>query len=272
MNKKFQVMLTYDVDAETLWTAPDPLNDARNHLRPTMMSQAAYGPKVAVPRILKLLDDFDIKGSFFIPGATVVKYPEMVAEIHKRGHEVANHGYTHICPDEFTDRDAEMKEYVDTNEAIKKITGENIPGFRAPSWEFSVNTLSILKEMGFVYDSSQMGSDKITTCEALGESSDLPEIPINWSLDDAPLWLLSLHTWGATMPAPSTAFESWSEEFLYLYEESFDNVFNLTTHPQIIGRPGRMRMYEKLVKFIKEHDDIEFVRCIDAAEDYLKNK
>jgi peptidoglycan/xylan/chitin deacetylase (PgdA/CDA1 family) len=215
------------------------------------------------------LDDYDIKGSFFIPGATVEKYPDMVAEIVRRGHEVGNHGYTHMCPDSFEDRAAEAKEYYDTNAAIKKITGNDPKGFRAPSWEFSVNTLGILKEMGFLYDSSQMGSDQVTWLEVFGEQTNIAEIPINWTLDDAPFWLLSLHTWGAPMPSPNAVYESWSEEFLYLYEESFDNIFDLTCHPQIIGRPGRMRMYERLVKFLKEHEHVQFVRCIDAAEEYL---
>ena len=269
MNKKFKIMLTFDVDAETLWTAPDATDGPVNHLRPTLMSQASYGPLVAIPRILRIFDDYEIKGTFFIPGATVEKYPDMVTEINRRGHEIGNHGYTHITPDAFKCKEDEVKEYEDASAAVERIIKQRPRGFRAPSWEFSTNTLGILKEMGFTYDSSQMASDKIGWLEAFGEKTGIPEIPINWSLDDAPLWMLSITEWGAPMPSPNAVYESWSEAFQYLYEEDFDNVFVLTCHPQIIGRPERIRMYEKLVRFLKGHRDVEFMRCIDAAEQFL---
>lgn len=267
-DKKFKVMLTFDVDAETLWTAPDPLNAEGNINRPVVLSQGYYGAEVAVPRFLDLLDKYDIKSTFFIPGQTVEKHPAIVKEIAARGHEVGNHGYSHICPCEFKSREEEVDEYVRTSDAIEKVTGVRPVGFRAPSWEFSLNTLDILEDMDFMYDSTMMGSDKMSMLEVFGKKSDIVEIPINWTLDDAPFWMLSGYTWGAPMPAPSTAYEIWTEEFQYLYEESFDNTFTLTCHPQISGRPARIRMYERFIQFVKEHDDIEFMRCIDAAETY----
>lgn len=268
MKNKFQIMLTFDVDAETLWTAKDADADGKNRTRPSMLSLGTYGAEVAVPRILKLLDKYDIKGSFFIPGETAELHPQMVEDIYKGGHEIGNHGYSHTCPDAFESYEEELKEYQDTNDIIKKLTGEAPKGFRAPSWEYSKNTFDIVKKMGFIYDSTMMGKDSLDYLKVFGEGSDIVEIPINWTLDDAPFWLLSGQDWGAPMVAPSSVYEIWTEEFLYLYEEGFDNVFTLTCHPQIIGRPARLRMYERLIQFLAEQNDIEFVRCIDAAEKY----
>lgn len=68
--KKFYVMLGFDVDGETLWTAPDPLINAdpehtiTNDKKPSLMSQAAYGPLVAVPRILRMLEEQEISATF----------------------------------------------------------------------------------------------------------------------------------------------------------------------------------------------------------------
>lgn len=268
-NTRFSVMLTFDVDAETLWTAPDPLiDDPTNHLKPSLMSQASYGPLVAIPRLLKLLDEYDIQSSFFIPGKTMEKYPDMVKEISKRGHEIGNHGYSHMCPVLCTDKKEEFEEYEKTSEILKKLINKRPVGFRAPSWEFSTNTVGILKGMDFLYDSSLMGDDKISMLDVFGEKTDLVEIPINWSLDDAPFWLLSNDVWGAPMPSPSAVFESWAEEFKYLYEEQKENCFVLTCHPQIIGRPGRLRMYERLIRYIKGHSNINFTTCEKAAEQF----
>lgn len=269
-NKKFKVMLTFDVDAETLWTAPDSLTSKGNENKPVVLSQGYYGAEVAVPRFLDLLDKYEIKSTFFIPGEAVEKHAAIVKEITERGHEVGNHGYSHICPCEFESKEEEVEEYAKTSAVIEKVTGQRPVGFRAPSWEFSLNTLEILKEMGFLYDSTMMGSDRIEKLKVFGEKSDIVEIPINWTLDDAPFWLLSGYEWGAPMPAPSTVYEIWTEEFQYLYEESFENTFTLTCHPQISGRPARIRMYERFIRFLKEHADIEFMRCIDVARDYKK--
>ncbi len=277
--KKFQVMLTFDVDAETLWTAPDPLinaepqgNAVSNENKPSLMSMAAYGPLVAVPRILRMLDKYEIKATFFIPGKTMEKYPEMVKEIDRRSHEIGNHGYSHICPQLCFDEEQERSEYIKTNTILKELTGKDAVGFRTPSFEFSAYTMRILEEMGFLYESSMMGSDEITMLEALGQKSNIVEIPCSWNLDDAPYWLMSNDVWGAPMPSPIAVYESWSEEFEFLYEEGGNNCFCLTCHPQIIGRPGRMRMLEKLIQFIKGHANVEFVTCKEAAIQYLERR
>ena len=62
---RIQVFLTFDVDGETLWLSRDKVNP----VGPVMLSQGAYGPKVAVPRILELLKEYGIKSTFFVPGS-----------------------------------------------------------------------------------------------------------------------------------------------------------------------------------------------------------
>ena len=59
---------------------------------------AEYGLKRGVPRILKLLDDYDIKATFYIPGYVAENYEDMVREIVRKGHEVGHHGYMHEAP------------------------------------------------------------------------------------------------------------------------------------------------------------------------------
>ena len=61
------VMLTFDFDAETLWLSRDP----ENARRPGVLSQGIYGGKVGVPRILELMREEGLKGTFFTPGWTL---------------------------------------------------------------------------------------------------------------------------------------------------------------------------------------------------------
>src|SRR5262249_22660101 len=88
------VTLSFDVDGETPWIYRDKaLAD-----RPLHMAMGAYGPKTGVPRILKLLDRYDIKAGFFIPGWIIERYPDLCQDIVRRGHEVGHHGYLHEKP------------------------------------------------------------------------------------------------------------------------------------------------------------------------------
>ena len=73
--------LTFDVDAESAILAVDPAYAARL----TTMSHQAYGPKVGVPRILRMLERTGVRGSFFVPGLTADRYPGTVEAILAAG-------------------------------------------------------------------------------------------------------------------------------------------------------------------------------------------
>jgi peptidoglycan/xylan/chitin deacetylase (PgdA/CDA1 family) len=72
--KGFPVMLTFDLDAETLWTARDP----KNWERPIALSQGTYGWKIGMGRIMDLLDRYGIKVTFFIPGLVMQQHPALM--------------------------------------------------------------------------------------------------------------------------------------------------------------------------------------------------
>ena len=84
--------LTFDVDAESAILAVDPAYAGRL----STMGHQAYGPKVGVPRILRMLERTGVRGSFFVPGLTVDRYPGTVEAILAAGHEIGHHGYSHV--------------------------------------------------------------------------------------------------------------------------------------------------------------------------------
>lgn len=107
----------------------------------------------------RLLDAFDETGSratFFVLGWVADRHPSLIAEIAKRGHEIACHGYFHelvyeIGPVRF------REDLRRSCEVIEKVSGCVPKGYRAPSYsvtEKSLWTLDILAEEGFSYDSS----------------------------------------------------------------------------------------------------------------------
>jgi polysaccharide deacetylase family protein (PEP-CTERM system associated) len=107
-------------------------------------------------RVLDIIDKYSIKATFFILGWVAERYPGIVKEIDRRGHEVACHSYCHrlvynMTPEEFSEDTRKAKTI------IEDIVGKNISGYRAPSYsitESSIWALKILTEEGFKYDSS----------------------------------------------------------------------------------------------------------------------
>jgi peptidoglycan/xylan/chitin deacetylase (PgdA/CDA1 family) len=153
--ERYPVLLTFDVDAESLWISRDP-----NHAKkPVIMSQGRYGVTSALPRILKLLKTYNIPSSFFVPGWVIERHSEAIKQIVNEGHEIGHHGYLHEWPD--TLNYEQEKEIMEKGiDIIQKLTGSRPKGYRSPAWEFSPNTLEFLKEYGFVYSSNMMDSDE----------------------------------------------------------------------------------------------------------------
>lgn len=107
-------------------------------------------------RALDLFDRHSIKATCFFVGWVAEKFPHLVKEAHKRGHELACHSYWHraiykLTPEEFRD---------DTHRAkavLEQTSGTAVLGYRAPSWSItkqSLWALDILADEGFTYDSS----------------------------------------------------------------------------------------------------------------------
>jgi polysaccharide deacetylase family protein (PEP-CTERM system associated) len=107
-------------------------------------------------RVLDLLDEYSIKATFFVLGWVAERFPDIVLDIAKRGHEVACHGYGHelvytLEPEAFRADVRRSKAF------LEQLTGTPVLGYRAPSYSItqkSLWALDILIEEGFAYDSS----------------------------------------------------------------------------------------------------------------------
>jgi polysaccharide deacetylase family protein (PEP-CTERM system associated) len=107
-------------------------------------------------RLLELLDEYQTKATFFVLGWVAERFPQLVRSIEQSGHEVASHGYAHRriytqTPEQFQQETRRSKQ------VLEDLTGRPILGYRAASYSIthkSLWALEILREEGFVYDSS----------------------------------------------------------------------------------------------------------------------
>jgi len=92
---KSAMFLSFDVDAESAWTSKDAVHAQRL----ITMSYGGYEARVGTPKLLELLDQLDLKATFFVTGWSVDAHPAMAESILKAGHEIGHHGYHHLLPD-----------------------------------------------------------------------------------------------------------------------------------------------------------------------------
>lgn len=253
------VILTFDIDAETLWTSRDKVN----RIGPVMLSQGFYGPEVGVPRILKLLEKHGLPATFFVTGFVADHYPEVCRAIIEQGHEIAHHNYNHEWPPRTTPEE-EKEAFKLGFEALRRLTGKGPAGYRAPGWEFSDITFELLREYGIRYSSNMMDDEKPYEFTLAGEPTGIIELPVSWILDDAAFFMHGL-TYGAPMFPPSAVLEQWKAEFDGMYAEGDGRVYVLTMHPQIIGRSSRMAMLEELIIYMQSRPGAQFHRAADMT-------
>lgn len=111
------------------------------------------GVESGLPLLLNILEKYDVEATFFITGDVAMKYPRQVKEI-ARQHEVGCHGYSHARFDRMTCEEAKY-EIGKSTEVLCRLTGqESIISFRAPNLIFPERFLGVLKEHGYLIDSS----------------------------------------------------------------------------------------------------------------------
>lgn len=239
------VLLSFDVDNETVWLRNNDTNVGG-------LSQGEYGSRVALGRILKLLDANEIPASFFGPAVSFSLAPQMIEMIQAPGrHEIGVHGWIHERNATLPREDEERL----LRQAVQRMTeliGKRPIGYRAPSWNFSDNTLDLLMEMGFLYDSSLMADDRPYEIVANGEPTGFVELPVDWILDDAPL----MNPLGDRYESPRDVLEVYKDEFDVAYEEG--TMFLLTMHPHYIGHRSRIVVLRELIEHINKKPDVWF--------------
>lgn len=256
---RLAVALTFDFDAESAWLGSFKLDT------PVALSRGAYGATEGIPRILTLLDKYQLPATFFIPGDTADRHPQQTKAIAAAGHEIGHHGYCHEPPPGLS-LNEEREMIARGIDALERQTGRRPRGYRSPAWELSENTYALLAEYGIEYDASQLASDRPYWVYDNGKATNIVEVPGAWELCDSSLFMFALNPYMRGMAAPSDVLEIWQGDFDGMYEEGGDAAFVLTMHPQISGRHHRIQLFEQLIRHMLSCEGVWFTQMGSVAD------
>ncbi len=250
------VAISFDADHETI-----PLRDADES--PMRISQGQYGNRQAVPRIRALLARESVPASFFYPAVSALLYPEEVRAVAADGHEIGIHSWIHEANTTLP-REAERDLTMRAAEVLTRLAGRPPVGIRTASWDFSVNTLDIIREMGLLYDSSLMADDDAYELTDGGEPTGIVELPPEWIRDDAVYYNMVRFSALRPYTPPSAVEEIFRAEFDGAWEER--GLFLLTLHPHVSGHRSRLPVLARLIAHMKARGGCWFATHAQVAE------
>jgi peptidoglycan-N-acetylglucosamine deacetylase len=275
MKKKISVCLTFDFDAMSVWIGTFHAKS------PSAISRGEFG-RVGAERLLRMLREWGISSTWFVPGHTADAFPATVAKIAEEGHEIAHHGHYHQMPKTAADQ---AEDFDRATAALVRVTGSAPVGYRSPAAGLTPSTLDCLLERNFLYDSSMMGNDfSPYFCRVgdqappdgpfvWGRETNLVEMPFTWGLDDFPAFEFVASRNGVTpgLSAPSHIYEIWAGDFDYLHDRLDTGVYILTMHPQCIGRGHRLLMLERLVDHMRNRSGVTFKTMREVALEFRES-
>lgn len=241
------MFLSFDVDAESAWTAKDPARYGEL----VTMSFGGYEARIGTAKLLEMLRQLGLKATFFITGWSVEAHPAMCEAILKDDHEIGHHGFHHLMPQP---GDPMLVEEVDRGlEVLQRRLGVVPKGYRAPSGEFCEELRVLLKQRGLLYTSSFRDDVRPYRHLLADDTPGLVELPVTASYDD---WLLGLSQRYSrhTIQPREAVLSMWKDEL----DEIRDWGAMVTTvlHPQCSGRPMRLRLLREFLQYAQAQGDV----------------
>lgn len=245
------VGLAFDLDGPT----GDAMLDGSLLTNPRYFTQGAYGPWRALPRLLDLLKDHDLKATFFIPTWVVEHWTGRCERIVAEGHEVAYHGHRHEVFIDL-DRDEQMAIMHRSRAIFRERLGITPIGFRTPSGDWGTETAGVLHEFGVIYSSTMRGDDR-PYFHPSATGPGLVEIPARWDIDD---YTALAYTEDPDFPVGldrisdyRAVARNWQAEFEGYHREGL--CWTTILHPKVSARPGRLAILDAVFTAIRRHGD-----------------
>ena len=217
-----------------------------------------YGLRVGFWRMKQVLDNYGIRATVSLNASVCLSYPQIVEESLKSGWELLAHSYIQRVINKEPDERAAIRRTIST---IQEFTGTAPRGWMGPGLAETFDTPDILAEEGIEYIADWCNDDQPYPMKV--KSGSLVALPYTVELNDIPVYLVQHHR------SPEL-FERAKDHFDTLYCEGADSarVMCVSTHPYITGAAHRIKYYDKIFEYIRQHDDVVFMTGSEILDWY----
>lgn len=132
----------------TLSAVAEPIYNGNTGLNGVSLAINVDWGNEYIPDMLKILDSFDVKASFFLTGRWAKENSELALTIKNAGHEIGNHGYSHASPNAMS-VEKNIEEIEKSEQAIFEATGYKTVLYAPPSGERKDNVLQAAEQCGY---------------------------------------------------------------------------------------------------------------------------
>jgi peptidoglycan/xylan/chitin deacetylase (PgdA/CDA1 family) len=222
-----------------------------------------YGYREGIPRLLDLWDKYGIKVTSHMVGQAALANPELAKEIVNRGHEAAAHGMSWLS--QFNMTREQEKEFIAAGvKAVRDVTGVTPRGYNCNWLRRSVNTISVLQELGFLYHIDDLSRDEPFVLTV----NEKPFVVVPYTIRCNDIVLFEGRHF-----SPHDFLNTLKYEFdqLYFEGESRRRQMSISTHDRIGGTPSVVRALDKFLEYASKHSGVWFARKDEIAEWTLEN-
>ena len=227
-------------------------------------SNYLYGIQAGVPRVAKLLRQYDVKASWTVAALSLENHPEVAATIRELGHEAVSHGYRWVH--QFKLDEAAEREFIAKAVAsIERTTGTRPYGWLSRYFHTD-NTRRLLIEAGFDYHMDDYSGDVPFWDRTTVPGKPIAIVPYQIDTNDMKMWTDPAYTPAAWLDYAKQCFDQ-------LYREGVEGnpkMMSLGLHLRIIGRPGRIWALEEFLRHVRTHEGVWIATRREIAQHLAK--
>ena len=217
----------------------------------------AYGYREGIPRMLDLWDRHGVKVTSHMIGEAAQRHPELAKEIVQRGHEAAGHG-PRLSSQYAMSRQEEREFILAGTDMVEAVTGQRPIGYNCNWLRRGPNTLSLLRELGYLYHIDDLSRDEPFIEQVDG--ADFVVVP--YTLRNNDILLVEGRNY-----SPGMFLDQIKMDFDQLYEEAGHRcrMMSVSAHDRISGSPQMVSAWDAFLRYAKDKPGVAFLRKDEIA-------
>jgi peptidoglycan/xylan/chitin deacetylase (PgdA/CDA1 family) len=225
------------------------------------------GLRYGLPRALEMFARRELTATFFVEGWNALHHPDALLAMVEGGHEVGLHGWLHERWAELSEQDRER--LIFDGSAALRSAGIKCCGFRASGGYRGTRTASVLKELGYIYDSSIDVETEWDPVSVRRLPEGLISIPWHWDMVDYCQYL-DHSAFANGRREPHEVEAHWVRVFEDTVEKG--GLLTMILHPYVtFVNDARVAVLERFLDRVASEPNVDVVNCLQLATATLEN-